>query len=151
MEITNSKYELGICELYNSHIHGHTWRSYNNIDGHYIIYWLIETESFMTSNDYKDVISLLLDGYYIYINRTYHPIIRNYNNIIKRENYIKLDIIEKVLLESGEIIAIIKTFWIKIIQRKWKKYYSKLISRISFNKNVRNRLIIELTGKICDI
>jgi recombinational DNA repair ATPase RecF len=105
----------------------------------------------MTSNDYKDVISLLLDGYYIYINRTYHPIIRNYNNIIKRENYIKLDIIEKVLLESGEIIAIIKTFWIKIIQRKWKKYYSKLISRISFNKNVRNRLIIELTGKICDI
>lgn len=146
---SHSKYELGVCELYNSHIHGHTERSYNGIDGHYIIYWLIETESFMTCDDYKFVIQLLLDGYYIYIIRTTHPIIRNYNAIIKRNDYIKLDIIEKVILETGEIIAIIKTFWLRIFQRKWKKYYSELERKIAFNKNIKNRIRIELTGLTC--
>jgi hypothetical protein len=147
LEFLNSKYELGICEIYNSYIHGHTERSYNGIDGHYILYWLISTESFMMCDDYKFVIQLLLEGYYIYINRTYHPLIRNYNNIIKSKDYIKLDIIEKIELESGEIIAIIKTFWLRIFQRKWKKYYCELMRRIVFNKNVKNRLLIELTGK----
>lgn len=144
----SSKYELGICELYNSHIHGYTDKSYIHIDGHYIIFWLITSESFMVCDDYKDVISLLLDGYYIYMNNTHHPTIRNYNNIIKSENYIKLNIIEKIELDSGEIIAIIKTFWIKIFQRKWKKYYSELIKKIKYNKYIKNRIKIELTGKL---
>lgn len=142
----NSKYELAICEIYNSYIHGYTGRSYGNIDGHYIIFWLINFESFLKTDDYKDVITLLKDGYYLYINKTKHCTIRNYNNIIKQENYIKLDIVEKIILETGEIIAIIKTFWIKIIQRKWKKYYSNLVKKIKFNKNIKNRIKIELTG-----
>lgn len=143
-----SKYELGICELYNSHIHGFTKSSYIHMDGHYIVYWSIDLDSFMFCDDYKDVISLLVDGYYIYINNTRHPTIRNYNNIIKRVNYIKLDIIECIEIDSGEIIAIIKTFWIKIFQRKWKKYYSGLIKKIKYNKNIKNRLNLELSGKL---
>ena len=142
-----SRYELGICEIYNSYIHGYTERSCGNIDGHYIIFWLIDSESFLKTDDYKDVITLLKDGYYLYINKTKHSTIRNYNNIIKQENYIKLDIVEKNILETGEITAIIKTFWIKIIQRKWKKYYSLLVEKIKFNKNIKNRIKIELNGK----
>ena len=53
-----------------------------------------------------------------------HKLIRNYHNIIRRSNYIKPEIAECITLPTGENIAIIKTMWIKIIQRKWKKVYA---------------------------
>ena len=52
-----------------------------------------------------------------------HTKIRNYHNIIRRPNYIKPEIAECINLPTGEHIVIIKTMWIKIIQRKWKKVF----------------------------
>ncbi len=54
-----------------------------------------------------------------------HPTIRNYKNIISRSNYIKPEIAEYIILPTQETIAILKTFWIRIIQRTWKKIYSQ--------------------------
>ena len=53
-----------------------------------------------------------------------HKLIRNYHNIIRGSNYIKPEIAECITLPTGENIVIIKTMWIKIIQRKWKKVYA---------------------------
>ena len=53
-----------------------------------------------------------------------HKLIRNYHNIIRGPNYIKPEIAECITLPTGENIVIIKTMWIKIIQRKWKKVYA---------------------------
>jgi hypothetical protein len=53
-----------------------------------------------------------------------HKLIRNYHNIIRGTNYIKPEIAECLILPTGETIAIIKTMWIKIIQRKWKNVYA---------------------------
>lgn len=53
----------------------------------------------------------------------HHPTIRNYYNIIHREDYIKPEIGLCILLPTSESIVIIKTVWIKIIQRKWKKVF----------------------------
>ena len=50
-----------------------------------------------------------------------HPIIRNYLHIRKRG--LRIEISENILLQSGEKVSIIKTMWIRIIQRKWKKVY----------------------------
>jgi len=52
-----------------------------------------------------------------------HPTIRNYKNIITRENYIKPEIAEYITLPTQEVVAILKTFWICIIQRAWKKTF----------------------------
>jgi hypothetical protein len=54
-----------------------------------------------------------------------HPTIRNYKNIISKPNYIKPEIAEYIILPTQESIAILKTFWIRIIQRVWKKIYSQ--------------------------
>lgn len=54
-----------------------------------------------------------------------HPTIRNYKNIISRPNYIKPEIAEYIILPTQESIAILKTFWIRIIQRAWKKIYGQ--------------------------
>lgn len=53
-----------------------------------------------------------------------HKLIRNYHNIIRSPNYIKPEIAECIILPTGENIVIIKTMWIKFIQRKWKKIYA---------------------------
>jgi hypothetical protein len=52
-----------------------------------------------------------------------HPSIRNYKHIISRPNYIKPEIAEYITLPTQEVVAILKTFWIRIIQRAWKKTY----------------------------
>ena len=82
-----------------------------------------------------------------------HPIIRNYTNIVSKEDYFKPEIAQCIILPTHETIAILKTFWIRIIQRKWKKVfklrqdnirkYSKLTNLYSREiKPTDNKLII---------
>ncbi len=54
-----------------------------------------------------------------------HPTIRNYQNIISKKNYIKPEIGEYIILPTQEAIAILKTFWLRIFQRKWKKLFKE--------------------------
>ena len=54
-----------------------------------------------------------------------HPIIRNYSNIIRKANYIKPESGLCIELHTHEQIVIIKTMWLKIIQRKWKKVFAE--------------------------
>lgn len=50
-----------------------------------------------------------------------HPFIRNYRQIVLRPGYIQPEIAECIILPSGESVAILKTFWIRIIQRAWRR------------------------------
>jgi len=52
-----------------------------------------------------------------------HSHIRNYRHIISSQKYIKPEIAQCILLPTNELIAILKTFWIRIIQRAWKRVY----------------------------
>lgn len=65
----------------------------------------------------------------ISLNRQYnnipHKIIRNYHNIISQPNYIRPEIAECFVLPTLEYIAIIKTIWIRLIQRKWKSIFAE--------------------------
>lgn len=58
----------------------------------------------------------------------YHKTIRNFLHI-QELLYSQIHLFDKIILPSGESICILKTFWIKCIQRKWKKIcnYNKLI------------------------
>ena len=51
-----------------------------------------------------------------------HKTIRNFLNI-QNLLYSQIHLFEKLVLPSGESICILKTFWIKCIQRKWKKIF----------------------------
>ena len=45
---------------------------------------------------------------------------RNYKNIILKQPYIRPEIAECVYLENEDCVAILKTHWIRLIQRTWK-------------------------------
>jgi hypothetical protein len=54
-----------------------------------------------------------------------HPSVRNYNKIVKQ--CLRFEIAHCITLSGGECIAILKTFWIKVIIRTYKKAYKKKI------------------------
>lgn len=56
-------------------------------------------------------------------NNSIHPSIRNYKNIVLKQNYIKPEIAEYIILPTQEAIAILKTYLIRIIQRAWKRVF----------------------------
>lgn len=76
-----------------------------------------------------------------------HPTIRNYHNIISKPNYIKPEIGEYIILPTQEAIAILKTFWLRIIQRKWKKIFKERNNILNHRSCPSAIYIREKTGK----
>jgi len=153
-----NNFEMVICELHNKYLHGLTEDSDPTISGHYIIGFRSNCKK--SNMNYINIFDLdvnqnnlsrILDDFESIYKRKYiifksypkyniyckHPIIRNYKNIIENENYIKPEIAKCFYLKGGECVAILKTFWIKIIQRVWKKIYKErkiiLDKRNSYN------------------
>jgi hypothetical protein len=76
-----------------------------------------------------------------------HSIIRNYKKIIAHQNYIQLHIAKVIYLSGSECVAILKTFWIKIIQRTWKKIYKTRCNIIALRKSHTSLFYRERHGK----
>ena len=148
-------YELGLCEL-------HCWRIHGGDSelGHYL---LISTYPDLTSpenNSYNEPNSdtdsddeeenifqdaVLHNDYYQGMENTPPHFIRNYHKIIKRPNYIKPEIMQVIILETGEHICILKTCWLRIFQRMWRRKYLRFLSII---KNIDNINMCRLTGRL---
>jgi hypothetical protein len=152
--------------LFNKHIHGGNKKILEPIDGHYLLIErfdgatgsiLIEDDDSDDSdssddNDDSDINTIAIDCNALYNidNNTQltkpHKIIRNYQNIIARPDYIKPEIAECLMLESQHSVAIIKTIWIKLIQRKWKKIYAERKAVIRLRMSYSSLKTREITG-----
>lgn len=141
--LNNNKNSFVLCELHYTPIHGKTQDSYEYIEGHYIVICKaepysgklildenIEDEEYDEFSDTDVTIDEIIDKYKeLYeelieeeiLDHSAHPVIRNYYNIIVNDNYLTPQIAECILLPTKELICIIKTFWINIIVRAWKR------------------------------
>ena len=75
-----------------------------------------------------------------------HSIIRNYENIISKPDYIKPEIAQCIVLETQHCVAIIKTIWIRLIQCKWKKVYAERKNILRKRMSTASLSTRELTG-----
>jgi hypothetical protein len=147
VDVIDTYYHLGICELYHPQVHG----DLQNEDPHVQTY---------IHNSYICLHTVGYDEVYdewplfgspwwtrsptdVNISEP-HPSIRNYNTIILK---FKLDIVQLIHLNTGHCMCILKTFWLKLLQRKYKNYYKKLQMRISRAKHPKALLQRQLTGK----
>jgi len=166
-----SRFNLVLCEILNKNLHGNA----DNIDGHYLIInkfdWSSGSAIYSDSgeeddddddydsdadDDYSDdsasSLTLFTTDYNDYYhqqlpNTVKHNIIRNYKNIIARPDYIRPEIAECIVLPSQHTVAIIKTIWIKIIQRKWRKVYAERNRIIKLQMQYASLKTREITGK----
>jgi len=76
-----------------------------------------------------------------------HPTIRNYTNIVNNPNYIKPEIGEYIILPTQESIAILKTVWLRIIQKKWKKVFQERKNIIRKRCHFSNLSFREIYGR----
>jgi hypothetical protein len=175
---TNSRFNLVLCAIHYTPIHGKLETSYKNIEEHYILIDKFDGISGIALDEFDEYIEYSTDGEYSgdsdneiegennrvthisSVQRLYateytrvitrhfpHKTIRNYHNIINRPNYIKPEIGECFDLITGEQIVIIKTIWLKIIQRKWKKVFAKRQSIIKYRSSPTSLIFRQLMGK----
>lgn len=151
-EESSNKFELVLCEIYNQDFHGDFRGFYKDTkkddsEGHYIIIYThnnnnVEEYSMYDSENDDEDNSTFNNEYWEMDNlikcyrTTYrrmlakHKLIRNYSKIIKKNNYIQPEIVKRITINvkiNNNLfpvnLAIKKTFWIRIIQRVWKRVY----------------------------
>ena len=108
----SEKNNLAICELIHPAIHGTDIEN----SGHYLVNWFIRCSEF-----YEDFPTAhLMPAGLRNSPQTPHPFIRAYWDIGQKNGYCSLQIVEGCELYTGEYVGILKTFWLRIFQRKWR-------------------------------
>jgi len=154
MNINRSKYSIVLCELHYTPFHGKTKDSDPCIDSHYLLIGKFDPiTNYLITDDYeedeieeapnlKNMLKFYKGKYKkykeIHVSAKPHSTIRNYFQIVTRDDYLKPELGECILLPTQEIIVICKTFWIRIIQKKWKKVL-KTRKDIIYNSNFINK------------
>ena len=116
--------QLGICELHNAFLHG---PCDPDVAGHFLFMWDIPLSEFY-DNSCAEFIAT-----YPHPVRKYSGNVRAYWDIVHRPNmYPMLEIVRTVTMEpGGECVAIIQTFWIRLVQRRWKRIFAERRRRLA--------------------
>jgi hypothetical protein len=136
-EPSKTRFCIALCDLYNRKIHGPS-----DIHGHYLVncrYKILHMDWIQETVDFIHTEYQVLHSYQ-------HDLFPNYRNIVLRENYIKPEIVE-CIVKDGCCIAIIKTFWIKIIQRAWRNILKKREDSLKYRQNLFAIRYKEINGK----
>ena len=120
------KFKLAICIRFNPILHGIDSNSSPDILNHHLIIYTFDLEEFY-NNEYKEIIELI--------------------NTNATPNTIMLDIIKCDELIGLEQVGYIKTFWLKIVQRRWKKIYKERQEILKCRSSLLSLKIRELTGQ----
>jgi hypothetical protein len=115
-------YKLAICEMFNPIVHGQDENSSPHINTHFLVYTIIDLPDFYSNAYISETNSLrrYLRAIQI-LHGSVHPTIRNYESVTNKHS--RLEIIQSDILTGQETVAYLKTFWLRIVQRRWKKIY----------------------------
>ena len=142
--ISKNRFQLAISQLYHPNLHG---QDNEFVYGHYILvfsnnnndnesdYSDSESDSDNTSDNKSISEEIELCQCYIQgmtnmcrrITGKQHPTIRNYEEIMRKKKDFSIEIVSRTILETGQTMVIHHTFWFRIFQRKYKKYYKQKI------------------------
>lgn len=135
-----TKYNISLCELYNRRLHG-------NENSDVLYHYLVDSRyKFLDMNSINDI-AYNMNLEYQYLGNQTHDIFRNYKQIITKENYVKPEITECIYLNTGHCVAILKTFWLRLIQRKWKNIIKERKNIIKKRSKPISLSYREITGK----
>ena len=145
-EPSETRYNIVLCELHNPKIHGIDPAS--NVSCHYLVdcrfkhlnMEIINANASIITNVYSRLITTRNSR------TNSHPIYKNYTNIVARNTYIKPEIAECIYLETHECVAVLKTVWIRLIQRTWKNVLRKRAVVIQKRTNPRALYNRQITG-----
>ena len=115
--LTRHANSLAICELFHPVLHGIDENSSPDIINHFLIYTAIEVDDFYNKEYVYEE---------IHLRRYRNAALRLLNMHTQTQNkkHMRLEIVQAHELQPGqESVAILKTFWLRIVQRCWKKVF----------------------------
>jgi len=140
-EISSTKYNLVLAEIYNASADGvnnfseiHNW--------HMVLFRFKQYYNLCIINEYLGNYLFDLDRW-LHSPHTNHSTIRNYNFICLK---IKPEIAQCIYLQTGECVCIFKTIWLRLIQRTWKKIYKTRQDIIKQRCKVKSLFYREIRG-----
>ena len=152
-----TKYYLAITEIYNPKKHG---EGPKDLYTHFLSSMIITSDEFMEeypSGYIADLKMQMNSRINIYLQNKYgenwynsHPIINNYKNIINNGKDLSVEIVKGYNYTINEFpelnysFCTLQTFWLKLLQRKWKKYYKNILLPRKNFKILQKR---QITGK----
>ena len=126
--MTETRFQIACLELYNPNRHGESSKAI--IDETYLILHSYNRDEFYNDiDDIYDDIEFANNNYSMM--SISHPKIRNYSNIIRNPKHLELRVIEPIKIYFGKgkeeyySTGIDKTYWIKLIQRRWRNIQKK--------------------------
>lgn len=132
---------LIVCELYYGAMHG----SKEN-DGTFLTYSVYSGDQCGINRALKDARMIRRENreYHCVLN---HSTIRNYDVLLKSGAFVAPQIATCMYLPSGELVAILKTCYLKIFQRIWKRYYKQKMEELEARKSIHSILKMRLHRK----
>lgn len=148
----HSEYSLAFCEIHHPRIHGgdrYTPRNrFTPPRGHWLSMWPLSVSNLLRGVHRWHSIALS-ESYILYTHHprtAHHPDIRNFERILLHPRYSELQIVEVYDGPGEETLCVLKTFWIRILQRKWKRIFSERQRLIAYRSSVAVRRLIESSG-----
>ncbi len=151
MTLAPAPMTLAICEIFHPVLHGHDEYSTPTINQHFLIYTTVELSDFYNNaykseersiRRYRKAVALLHND----ATNDTHPLIRGYNAVAQK--CIRLEIIQSDELRPGqEAVAYLKTFWLRIVQRCWKKVFKQRKAVLLGRMNIKSRQEQQRTGQ----
>jgi len=141
-------YKLAICEIFHPSLHGQNETSSPEIAEQFLVYTVIDLADFYSNaylfeessrRRYIKAVQFLLH------NEVRHPTIRAYNTVSMK--YCSLQIVQTDILTGLEEVAYLKTFWLKLVQRRWKKIYKARQDLLKERMTIRALTFRARTGK----
>jgi hypothetical protein len=145
------KFELALCELFHPKIHGIPETSEICVLSHYLLLLSFspptETQTWTQIWNEIKACTLLHQKKYLALGGAFlenHDVFQNYSHMTLQKNIPSVvcpHIVQRV--QMGEyVVAVIKTFWIRWIQRVWKRVFRERrawVQRLSFLKARENQ------------
>jgi hypothetical protein len=153
-----TNFKLALVEPYLPLKHGVLDEKYDSMYGQYLIVDQIDTNEFYkTMPDVLTEIEMIRKMYKKNLQNLknelhttkLHPFIKNYEQMVVSPNHFQVQLIQPVTISTGPnewdnySTAVIKTHWIRLIQRRWRE---TLRRRVQAKKNMKNLQIRETTG-----
>ena len=139
-----ANYELSYIELYNTSRHSDlsnlSEKKQNYIQNNYLLMHSVKPETFLKHTEKLGKLIKKAQRYYTQV------IHQNNAEYKFQNNHASLDIIKRVY-NNDYTFAIVKTFWLKMFQRRWKKIYQNKKDIIQKMKNPQNLFHRQIHGK----
>ena len=142
-----SEYAIAVCEIYNKQLHGFDENSTPDIQSHLIATYVFDADEFYDEVNGGSMLNIMRRSYEDRSQHLRHDNIRNYSNIVSNSSYFTFDVVKLYELEGLEQCAAKKTHLIRIIQKKWRKFYTERQRIINGRRSILAIRERERTGR----